>query len=63
MVSSQFGAFHFGARQFDVCQFGAFHFGAFPIFVPNCTEVFSTYASLARISFCPYVDRVCEYGV
>ena len=24
------------------CQFGAFHFGAFPIFLPNCTEVFST---------------------
>ena len=30
-VSSQFGAFHFGARQFDACQFGAFHFDAVPV--------------------------------
>ncbi len=31
MVSSQFGAFHFGARQFDAFQFGAFHFDAVPV--------------------------------
>ena len=30
-VSSQFGAFHFGARQFDACQFGALHFDAVPV--------------------------------
>ena len=30
-VSSQFGAFLFGARQFDVCQFGALHFDAVPL--------------------------------
>ena len=31
VVSSQFGAFHFGARQFDACQFGALHFDAVPV--------------------------------
>ena len=30
-VSSQFGAFHFGARQVDACQFGVFHFDAVPV--------------------------------
>ena len=30
-VSFQFGAFHFGARQFDACQLGAFHFDAVPV--------------------------------
>ena len=30
-VSSQFGAFHFGARQFDACEFGALHFDAVPV--------------------------------
>ena len=30
-MSSQFGAFPFGARQFDACQFGAFHFDAVPV--------------------------------
>ena len=30
-VSSQFGAFLFGARQFDACQFGALHFDAVPV--------------------------------
>ena len=30
-MSSQFGAFHFGGRQFDACQFGAFHFDAVPV--------------------------------
>ena len=30
-MSFQFGAFHFGARQFDACQLGAFHFDAVPV--------------------------------
>ena len=30
-ITCQFGAFLFGARQFDACQFGAFHFDAVPV--------------------------------
>ena len=82
MVSSQFGAFHFGARQFDACQFGSFHFDAVPVRRVSLWRD----ASLARfplarfpfwcltaqkcflrqfgtISFCAYVDLVCEYGL
>ena len=51
-VSSQFGAFHFGAR-----QFGVFHFGAFPILVSmliQCSRQFSFFSakpSLARLAY------------
>ena len=31
MITCQFGAFLFGARQFDACQFGAFHLDAVPV--------------------------------
>ena len=41
-VSSQFGAFLLGARQFDACQFGALHFDAVPV---------RRDASLARCQF------------
>ena len=30
-ITCQFGAFLFGARQFDACQFGAFHLDAVPV--------------------------------
>ena len=74
MVSSQFGAFHFGAR-----QFGAFHFDAVPVRrVSLWRDASLARFTLARfpflcltaqkcflcqfgtISFCAYVNRVCE---
>ena len=54
-VSSQFGAFHFGARQFDVCQFGVFHFVAVPVRRVSLWRD----ASLARFPFLCLAAQKC----
>ena len=56
------------AKKYFLRLFGAYLFlrarvaYLFALMFPFCEEVFST-PVLARISFCAYVDRVCEYGV
>ena len=46
-ITCQFGAFLFGARQFDACQFGVLHFDAVPV---RRVSVWRD-ASLARCQF------------
>ena len=56
-MSFQFGAFHFGARQFDECQFGAFHFDAVPV---RRVSVWRD-ASLARFTLARF-PFLCLFG-
>ena len=53
LITCQFGAFFFGARQFDACQFGTLHFDAVPVWRD---------ASLARFTLArfPFVCMVCS---